>query len=106
MKSSQEHIDIARALSAAFEPLIDLCLTIGITSPEIESLLRATFVQRAFVRLPRHSRTGRRPSDSKVSLAAGVHRSAVSRIRAERRAAAGFAHGAQPAAPELRGFGG
>ena len=82
MKSSQEHIDIARALSAAFEPLIDLCLTIGITSPEIESLLRATFVQRAFVRLPRHSRTGRGPSDSKVSLAAGVHRSEVSRIRA------------------------
>jgi hypothetical protein len=82
MKSSQEHIDIARALSAAFEPLIDLCLTIGITSPEIESLLRATFVQRAFVRLPRHTRTGRGPSDSKVSLAAGVHRSEVSRIRA------------------------
>ena len=90
MKSSQEHIDIARALSAAFEPLIDLCLTIGITSPEIESLLRATFVQRAFVRLPRHSRTGRGPSDSKVSLAAGVHRSEVSRIRA-----AGGAKGAK-----------
>ena len=82
MKSSQEHTDIARALSAAFEPVIDLCLTIGITSPEIESLLRATFVQRAFVKLPRHSRTGRGPSDSKVSLAAGVHRSEVSRIRA------------------------
>jgi hypothetical protein len=82
MKASQEHIEIARALSAAFEPLIDLCLTIGITSPEIESLLRATFVQRAFVKLPRHSRTGRAPSDSKVSLAAGVHRSEVSRIRA------------------------
>ena len=71
-----------RALSAALEPLIDVCLTIGITSPEIESLLRATFVQRAFVKLPRHSRTGRGPSDSKVSLAAGVHRSEVSQIRA------------------------
>jgi hypothetical protein len=82
MKSSQEHTDVARALSAALEPLIDVCLTIGITSPEIESLLRATFVQRAFVQLPRHSRTGRGPSDSKVSLAAGVHRSEVSKIRA------------------------
>src|SRR5277367_3192534 len=81
MKSSQEHSDVARALSAALEPLIDVCLAIGITSPEIESLLRATFVQRAFVRLPRHSRTGRGPSDSKVSLAAGVHRSEVSKIR-------------------------
>jgi hypothetical protein len=82
MKASQEHTDVARALSAALEPLIDVCLTIGITSPEIESLLRATFVQRAFAKLPRHSRTGRGPSDSKVSLAAGVHRSEVSKIRA------------------------
>jgi hypothetical protein len=90
MKSAQEHTDIARSLSAALEPLIDVCLTIGITSPEIESLLRATFVQRAFVKLPRHSRTGRGPSDSKVSLAAGVHRSEVSKIRA-----AGGAKGAK-----------
>ena len=82
MKPSQKHTDVARALSAALEPLIDVCLTIGITSPEIESLLRSTFVQRAFVKLPRHSRTGRGPSDSKVSLAAGVHRSEVSKIRA------------------------
>ena len=82
MKSSQEHTDVARALSAALEPLIDVCLTIGVTSPEFESLLRAAFVQRAFVKLPRHSRTGRGPSDSRVSLAAGVHRSEVSRIRA------------------------
>jgi Family of unknown function (DUF6502) len=81
MRSTQEHTDVAKALSAALEPLIDVCLTIGITSPEIESLLRATFVQRAFVKLPRHARTGRGPSDSKVSLAAGVHRSEVSRIR-------------------------
>jgi hypothetical protein len=90
MKSSQEHTDVARALSAALEPLIDVCLTIGITSPELESLLRATFVQRAFAKLPRHSRTGRGPSDSKVSLAAGVHRSEVSKIRA-----AGGAKGAK-----------
>jgi hypothetical protein len=82
MKASQEHSDVARALSAALEPLIDVCLTIGITSPEFESLLRATFVQRAIEKLPRHSRTGWGPSDSKVGLAAGVHRSEVGRIRA------------------------
>jgi hypothetical protein len=81
MKQTQEHSDIARALSAALEPLIDVCLAIGVTSPEIESLLRATFVQRAFAKLPRHATTGRGPSDSRVSLAAGVHRSEVSRIR-------------------------
>ena len=82
MKASQEHSDVARALSAALEPLIDVCLTIGITSPEFESLLRATFVQRAIEKLPRHRRTGWGPSDSKVGLAAGVHRSEVGRIRA------------------------
>jgi hypothetical protein len=82
MKQAQEHSDIARALSAALEPLIDVCLAIGVTSPEIESLLRATFVQRAFAKLPRHATTGRGPSDSRVSLAAGVHRSEVSKIRA------------------------
>src|SRR5271156_777475 len=82
MKPSQEHTDVAKALSAALEPLIDVCLTLGITSPEFESLLRATFVQRAIVTLPCHARTGRGPSDSKVGLAAGVHRSEVGRIRA------------------------
>jgi hypothetical protein len=81
MKTSQENYDVAQALSAAFEPLIDLCLQIGFTSPEIESLLRATFVQRAFLKLPRHVRTARGPSDSRVSLATGVHRSEVSKIR-------------------------
>ena len=82
MKPSQEHNDVARALSAALEPLIDVCLAIGVTSPEIESLLRVAFVQRAFAKLPRHATTGRGPSDSRVSLAAGVHRSEVSKIRA------------------------
>jgi hypothetical protein len=47
----------------------------------MESLLRVAFVQRAFVKLPRHRRTGRGPSDSRVGLATGVHRSEVSKIR-------------------------
>ena len=82
MKPSQEHYDVAKALSAALDPLIDVCLAIGITSPEFETLLRVAFVQRAFAKLPRHVNTGRGPSDSRVSLAAGVHRSEVSKIRA------------------------
>jgi Family of unknown function (DUF6502) len=81
MKTDSKLHDVARALSPALEPLIDVCLKLGVTSPEIESLLRVAFVQRAFVKLPRHSRTGRGPSDSRVSLATGVHRSEVSRIR-------------------------
>src|SRR5271167_834515 len=81
MKEASELHDVARALSSALEPLIDVCLKIGVTSPEIESLLRVAFVQRAFAKLPRHSRTGRGPSDTRVSLAAGVHRSEVSKIR-------------------------
>jgi hypothetical protein len=81
MKTDPKLHDIARALSPALEPLIDVCLKLGVTSPELESLLRVAFVQRASEKLPRHSRSGRAPSDTRVSLAAGVHRSEVSRIR-------------------------
>jgi hypothetical protein len=81
VKRKLDNYDVAKALSTALEPVIDMCLQIGITSPELESVLRAAFVQRAFVRLPRHATTGRAPSDSRVSLATGVHRSEVSRIR-------------------------
>jgi hypothetical protein len=82
MKDPPANYDVAKALSAALEPVIDVCLQIGITSPELESLLRAAFVERAFLKLPRHVTTGRAPSGSRVSLATGVHRSEVSRIRA------------------------
>jgi hypothetical protein len=81
MKADSKLHDIARALSPALDPLIDVCLKLGVTSPEMESLLRVAFVQRAFEKLPRNTRTGRGPSMSKVSLAAGVHRTEVSKIR-------------------------
>jgi hypothetical protein len=81
MKRSHKNYDVARALSAAFDPLIDLCLELGITSPELESLLRSAFVQRAFERLPPHSRTGRPPTTNKVSMATGLHRNEVGKIR-------------------------
>jgi hypothetical protein len=66
---SNDHYNMAKALSAALEPLIDVCLKIGITSPEMESLLRVAFVQRAFEKLPRHANSGRGPSDSRVGIA-------------------------------------
>ena len=65
-----------KSMSAALEPLIDVCLKIGVTSPEIESLLRVAFVQRAFVKLPRHRRTGRGPERQSRGLG---HRSAPKR---------------------------
>ena len=82
MKRSHKKYDVARALSAAFDPLIDVCLELGITSPELESLLRSAFVRRAFERLPPHSRTRRPPTTNKVSMATGLHRNEVGKIRA------------------------
>lgn len=81
MKASPKSRDIARALSAAFDPLIDVCLDIGVTSPELESLLRAAFVKRATVKLPRETRGGVPASINKVSMATGVNRNEVSSIR-------------------------
>jgi len=43
VKRQSDNYDVAKALSAALEPVIDVCLQIGIISPELESLLRATF---------------------------------------------------------------
>jgi hypothetical protein len=81
MKRTDERYEIASALSAALETVIDVCLETGITSPELESMVRAQFVHRALARLPRHRRTGRGPSDVNVALAVGVHRLEVKRIR-------------------------
>jgi hypothetical protein len=81
MKPSQERFEIARALSVAFQPIIDVCLDIGLTSAELESMVRVAFVQRAFTKLPRHRRSGRLPSDVAVGLAVGLHRNEIAKIR-------------------------
>jgi hypothetical protein len=72
---------MARALGSALEPLLDVALAVGLTSPELESLLRVMFVQRAVAKLPPHPRSGKAPSDVLISLATGLHRSEVTRIR-------------------------
>jgi hypothetical protein len=56
-------------------------LTVGLTSPELENMLRAVFVKRAIQRLPPVSRSKRPASDVRVGLAAGLHRNEVRRIR-------------------------
>ena len=72
---------VARAAMAAIEPLVELLLELGITSPEAESLLRGLFVHQARRWLIRHG--GADPSDAHVALVTGVHRNFVSRLLAE-----------------------
>jgi hypothetical protein len=78
---SKGQFEIARALAQAFDPLVAVCLQIGITSPELESLLRAQFVQYALAKLPRHPNSGRRATVSRVSIATGVHRDVIAKIQ-------------------------
>src|ERR1700676_618181 len=68
---------------AAVEPLVELFLELGITSPEAESLLRGLFVHKARQWLAALSAEGENPSDVRVSLVTGVHRNFVRRILAE-----------------------
>ena len=74
---------LARSAMAAVEPLVELFLEFGITSPEAESLLRSLFVHKAHQWLAASSADGHSPSDVRVSLVTGVHRNFVRRILAE-----------------------
>lgn len=79
---SGEHTALARAAIRAIEPLVDLFLELGITSPEAESLLRAVFVHRSR-RWLSDLEGGGAPSDVRIALVSGVHRNFVSRLLAE-----------------------
>jgi hypothetical protein len=68
---------------AAVEPLVQLLLEIGITSPEAESLLRSLFVHKAHEWLTRSGESAESPSDARVSLVTGVHRNFVRQILGE-----------------------
>jgi len=74
---------LARSAMAAVEPLVELFLELGITSPQAESLLRGLFVHKARQWLAALSVDGESPSDVRVSLVTGVHRNFVRRILAE-----------------------
>jgi Family of unknown function (DUF6502) len=74
---------MARAAMAAVEPLVELLLELGVTSPEAESLLRAVFVHKTRDLLARQAEGASAPSDARVSLVTGVHRNFVRRILAE-----------------------
>ena len=74
---------MARAAMAAAEPLVEILLEMGVTSPEAESLLRSVFVHRARAWLARLDPSGAEPSDARVALVTGVHRNFVRHILAE-----------------------
>lgn len=82
--SKQQRHATAVALASALEPVVDLCLEAGITSPEMERVLRAVFVRRAEQLLSSSSRHGRSSSDTRVGLMIGVHRNFVRAIRTTR----------------------
>jgi hypothetical protein len=66
----------------AIEPLVELLLEIGTTSPEAESLLRSVFIHKARSWLT--AQAGEEPpSDARVALVTGVHRNFVREILAE-----------------------
>ena len=68
---------------AAVEPLVELFLEMGVTSPEAESLLRSLFVHKARTWLARRNSALGEPSDARVSLVTGVHRNFVRHILAK-----------------------
>jgi hypothetical protein len=74
---------LARAAMATVEPLVELFLELGVTSPEAESLLRGVFVHTAHKWLSDRSENRESPSDVRVSLVTGVHRNFVKRILSE-----------------------
>jgi hypothetical protein len=78
----KDRFERAQALRAALDPIIDICVRIGINSTELESLVRVEFVQRLAETLPGNLRTGRRPSHEEIGLAAGLNRSEVQNILA------------------------
>jgi hypothetical protein len=77
---TQDRLDLARALEPAFEPIIDLCLKLGVDSPQLESLLRVIYVHRAMAKLPGNRKTGRGPSHEAVGLAVGLNRNDVRKV--------------------------
>jgi hypothetical protein len=83
-KIARDRVDVARALGLALEPVVDLCLETGLTSPELETMLRAVFVRRALAKLPPTGRLGKPASDVRVGLAVGLHRNEVRRLRSSR----------------------
>ena len=82
MAQSKDRFERAEVLAAALDPIIDICVRIGVNSTELESLVRVEFVRRLANTLPGNLRTGRGPSHEEIGLAAGLNRGEVQNILA------------------------
>jgi len=80
---SEDRFERAQALRAALDPIIDVCLRIGVHSAELESLVRVEFVHRAAETLPGNLKSGRGPSHEAIGLATGLNRGEVQDILAK-----------------------
>lgn len=80
MAQSKDRFERAEVLAAALDPIIDICVRIGVNSTELESLVRVEFVRRLAETLPGNLRTGRGPSHEEIGLAAGLNRGEVQNI--------------------------
>ena len=81
MAGSENRFERAQRLSAAFDPIIDVCLRLGVNARELESLLRVQFVKRLADTLPKSAYSGPVPSNAQIALASGLDRQEVQRIR-------------------------
>jgi hypothetical protein len=82
LAQSEERFERAQVLRSALDPLIDICLRIGVHTTELESLVRVEFVRRLAETLPGNLKTGRGPSHEAIGLAAGLNRGEVQNILA------------------------
>jgi len=82
LAQSKDRFERAEVLAAALDPIIDICVRMGVTSTELESLVRVVFVRRLAATLPGNLRTGRRPTQEEIALAAGLARNEVQNILA------------------------
>lgn len=83
MAQSEERFERAQVLRSALDPLIDICVRIGVHSVELETLVRVEFVRRLAETLPGNLKTGRGPGHEEIGLAAGLSRGEVQNILAK-----------------------
>jgi hypothetical protein len=82
LAQSENRFERAQVLRSALDPLIDICVRIGVHTTELESLVRVEFVRRLAETLPGNLKTGRGPSHEEIGLAAGLNRGEVQNILA------------------------
>lgn len=83
MDETEDRFERVRSLGPALDPIIDICLRLGVNTQELESLVRVRFVQRAAETLPRRLQSGRGPSHEAIALATGLNRGDVQNVLAK-----------------------